>query len=230
MHDGTCVILTQQCWRVASFSPGNPHQPYSLKALMRNLLKALARSAATIAVTHHLISFWLRAWAVGPDRALLGSSQILSLIPGLTGQYLRRAFYTHVLAECHRAAAIEFGVLFSRTGARIGENAYIGPYCQIGLAHIERNVLLASAVHIPSGPMIHGIGDVTIPVREQPGTLRAVKIREGTWVGSGAVIMADVGRHSVIGAGSVVTKPIPDYVIAGGVPAKVIRSRTESQL
>jgi len=37
--------------------------------------------------------------------------------------------------------------------------------------------------------------------------------------------MTDVGRHSVIGAGSVVTKPIPDYSIAAGVPAKVIRSR-----
>jgi len=34
-----------------------------------------------------------------------------------------------------------------------------------------------------------------------------------------------VGRHSVIGAGSVVTKPIPDWVIAAGVPARVIRSR-----
>ena len=38
--------------------------------------------------------------------------------------------------------------------------------------------------------------------------------------------MADVGKHCVVGAGSVVTKPLPDYAIAVGAPAKVIRYRT----
>ena len=42
------------------------------------------------------------------------------------------------------------------------------------------------------------------------------------------MIMADVGDHCVIGAGSVVTKPVPDYAIAVGSPAKVIRYRDES--
>ena len=41
--------------------------------------------------------------------------------------------------------------------------------------------------------------------------------------GERAIIAADIGQHCVIGAGSVVTKPIPDYAIAVGVPAKVIR-------
>jgi acetyltransferase-like isoleucine patch superfamily enzyme len=44
-------------------------------------------------------------------------------------------------------------------------------------------------------------------------------------VGSAAIILADVGKHCVIGAGSVVTKPLPDYVVAAGVPARVIKSR-----
>jgi acetyltransferase-like isoleucine patch superfamily enzyme len=52
-----------------------------------------------------------------------------------------------------------------------------------------------------------------------------VRIGEGSWVGSAAVVLADVGRHSVVGAGSVVTKPIPDFVVAAGAPARVIRSR-----
>jgi acetyltransferase-like isoleucine patch superfamily enzyme len=50
-------------------------------------------------------------------------------------------------------------------------------------------------------------------------------VGEGTWIASGAIVLADVGKHTVIGAGSVVTEPIPDYVIAAGVPARVIRSR-----
>lgn len=52
-----------------------------------------------------------------------------------------------------------------------------------------------------------------------------VRIGSGTWIGAGAIVMADVGRDSIVGAGAVVTKPVPDRVLAAGVPAQVIRSR-----
>jgi acetyltransferase-like isoleucine patch superfamily enzyme len=58
--------------------------------------------------------------------------------------------------------------------------------------------------------------------------LQQIRIGAGTWVGSGAVIMADVGSDSIIGAGAVVTKPIPDRVLAAGVPARVVRNRESS--
>ena len=52
-----------------------------------------------------------------------------------------------------------------------------------------------------------------------------MRIGAGAWIGSAAVVLADVGRGTIVGAGSVVTKPLPDDVIAAGVPAKVIRPR-----
>jgi acetyltransferase-like isoleucine patch superfamily enzyme len=52
-----------------------------------------------------------------------------------------------------------------------------------------------------------------------------VTIGTDTWVGERALVMADVGKHCVIGAGSVVTRPLPDYAIARGVPARVVGSR-----
>jgi acetyltransferase-like isoleucine patch superfamily enzyme len=52
-----------------------------------------------------------------------------------------------------------------------------------------------------------------------------VRVGEGAWVGSAAIIMNSVGRHAVVGAGAVVTSPIPDYAVAVGVPARVIRDR-----
>jgi acetyltransferase-like isoleucine patch superfamily enzyme len=55
-----------------------------------------------------------------------------------------------------------------------------------------------------------------------------VTVGEGARVGTGAIILADVGRGTVVAAGSVVTKQLPDNVIAAGVPARVIRSRLES--
>ena len=62
-------------------------------------------------------------------------------------------------------------------------------------------------------------------IRDQETTYSVVRIGEGTWVGSAAVVMADVGPHAVIGAGAVVTKPLPGWVVAAGVPARVVRMR-----
>ena len=60
---------------------------------------------------------------------------------------------------------------------------------------------------------------------DQETTYSVVRIGEGTWIGSAAVVMADVGPHAVIGAGAVVTKPLPGWVVAAGVPARVVRMR-----
>jgi acetyltransferase-like isoleucine patch superfamily enzyme len=192
---------------------------------MRSAVKSAARALAILAVTPALLSYWLRASVMGRDRALEGSSQALSLIPGLAGQYLRRAFFAHTLAHCHPTAVIEFGVLFSQCGARLDENVYIGPRCHLGLVHLQRDVLLAAGVHVPSGGATHGTEDIDVPIRDQEGARSLVTIGEGAWVGSAAVIMADVGRHSVVGASAVVTRPLPEYVVAAGVPARVIKSR-----
>jgi acetyltransferase-like isoleucine patch superfamily enzyme len=192
---------------------------------MREGLKALARGAATLAVAPLLASFALRRLVLGADAALEGSAQTLSLAPGLVGDYLRRAFLMRVLDRCAPTATVQFGTLFSQTRARLDDHVYVGPRCQLGLVHLERDVLLAAGVHVPSGGATHGIDDPDRPIREQPGRRTMVRIGEGSWVGSAAVVMADVGRHCVIGAGSVVTQPIPDHSVAAGSPARVLRSR-----
>jgi acetyltransferase-like isoleucine patch superfamily enzyme len=195
----------------------------------RESLKRAARAAASIAVFPTLCTFQLRAWIVGRDRALQSSSQMLALLPGITGQYLRRAFYCRTLAACHASTVIEFGCLLSKADARLGENAYIGPMSQLGLVDIERDVLIASGVQIPSGPLTHGIDDLERPIREQEGSPRRIRIGVGAWVGAGAVVLADVGDGSVVASGSVVTSPVPERVIAGGVPARVLRPRGAQQ-
>jgi virginiamycin A acetyltransferase len=192
----------------------------------RETAKACARALATLAVSPALLSYALKSAVLGPNRALEGSSQTLSLIPGVLGTYLRGAFLRRVLASCHESATVEFGVLFSQAGTRIDANAYIGPRCQIGLAHIEADVLLAAGVHVPSGARTHGTDDPDTPIRDQHGERTLVRIGAGSWIGSNAVVMADVGEGTIIGAGSVVTKEIPPRVIAAGVPARVIRART----
>ena len=197
---------------------------------MKDSLKAVARALALVLVTPALVSYAIRSLVLGRDRALQGSTQALSLIAGLPGQYLRRAFLSKTLSGgCAASAAIEFGALFSKAAARIDENVYIGPRCHLGLVHLERDVLLAASVHIPSGAHTHGT-DPSRPIRDQPGTQRLVRVGAGSWIGSNAVILADVGSNTIVGAGAVVTRPLPDGVIAGGVPAQVIRRRDEAEI
>jgi acetyltransferase-like isoleucine patch superfamily enzyme len=194
---------------------------------LKELAKAMARLVASVAVAPVLLGYWLNAALVGRNRALESASQLLSLLPGITGQYLRRAFLQGVLARCHSSTLVEFGTLFSQVGARLDENVYVGPRCNLGLVHLQRDVLLAANVHIPSGGKTHYFDDPTVPIREQGGERTLVTIGAGAWIGTGAIVLADVGQGTVVAAGSVVTRPLPDNVIAAGVPARVIRSRFE---
>jgi virginiamycin A acetyltransferase len=192
---------------------------------MRERVKAAARSVAFVAMMPALISFAIRARLMGRDRALQSSAEWLALIPGLTGQYLRRAFYNRALASCDHTVVIEAGTILCRAGSRLDAHAYVGGGCRLGLVHVEHDVLIASGVHIPSGASTHEIGDPTVPIREQGRGEQLVRIGSGAWIGEGAVVMADVGRESVVGAGAVVTRRIPSWTIAAGVPARVLRPR-----
>jgi virginiamycin A acetyltransferase len=197
---------------------------------MRDAAKALARALAAIVVTPAIVSYLVRRAVLGDDRAIEGSTQAFALVPGITGQYLRRAFLSFALAGCDRSATIQFGTIFSDPRARLEANVYVGPRCHLGFVHLERDVLLGAGVHVPSGGATHGTADADRPIRDQPLTRTLVRIGEGSWVGSAAVILADVGRHSVVGAGAVVTSPLPDYVVAAGVPARVIKERRPAPL
>ncbi len=193
--------------------------------MLRTSIKALARAAATLLVAPELFSFWLRAALFGRDRALESSSQMLALVPGLLGQYVRRAFFRWALRECHPSVTVEWGACFTKAGARLEANVYIGPRCQLGLVHVERDALLAAGVHVPSGARTHGFAETTEAIRDQPVAYRQVCIGAGSWIGSGAVVLADVGRNTVVGAGSVVARPLADWVVAVGNPARAVRDR-----
>lgn len=165
---------------------------------IRDAAKSMARALALLAVVPVLLCFRVSERILGPDRALHGATQTLALVPGLLGQYLRRALLTRTLASCHPSATVEFGTIFSKAGASLGEGVYIGPMSHIGLAQIGPGALLGAGVHVLSGPMTHGMGDLDALIRDQPGQTRLVRIGRGAWIGSSAVVMADIGAGAVI--------------------------------
>jgi acetyltransferase-like isoleucine patch superfamily enzyme len=199
--------------------------PSETASRFKQVAKAVARSVALVAVLPMLLVYWINAALLGRNRALESATQFLSLLPGISGQYLRRAFLQRVLTRCHSSVLVEFGTLFSQCGAILDENVYVGPRCGLGLVHLERDVLLAAGVQIPSGARTHYFDDSDRPIREQGGERTRVTIGAGAWIGTGAIILADVGKGTIVGAGAVVTKPLPDYVIAAGIPARIIRPR-----
>ena len=71
----------------------------------------------------------------------------------------------------------------------------------------------------------HGYEDVSRPISQQSQPERAVVIGDGSWLGHGTVVLPGVtiGKHVVIGANAVVTRDIPDYSVAVGSPARVVR-------
>lgn len=195
---------------------------------MKAALKALANGVALVLVLPAVLLYWLGVLLVGRERAFPGWSQAFSLLPGLTGVYLRRAFYKCVLRRCSDDACISFGTVFSHPTAEVGRAVYVGLFCVLGDVTLEDDVLLGSHVSVMNGGQQHGIERLDVPIREQPGQWVRVTVGRDTWIGDRAVVLADVGKHCVVGAGSVVTQALPDYAIAVGSPARVLRFREGS--
>lgn len=118
--------------------------------------------------------------------------------------------------------AHDFGLI------EIGAATYIGPYTCIagpGSIKIGKNCLIASHSGIYGNN--HKFADPTCRIQEQGLTCKGVFIEDDCWLGTGVKVLdgVTIGKGSVIGAGAVVTKDIPPYSVAVGVPAKVISQR-----
>lgn len=111
---------------------------------------------------------------------------------------------------------------------RVGQGSEIGERCRISIANslnIGEKVLLSPNVYITDCD--HEYRNLEVPVIDQGIVQKgqAVSIGDGSYIGINAVIVGNVkiGKHCVIGANSVVTKDVPDYCVAVGSPAKVIK-------
>jgi len=99
-----------------------------------------------------------------------------------------------------------------QNGVQIGDNVMMGPQCLIYT-------------------MNHCFSRVDIPMIQQGiGDIHPVVIGNDVWIGARVTILPGIhiGDGSIIGAGAVVTKDVPQYVIVGGNPAKIIRSRLKN--
>jgi acetyltransferase-like isoleucine patch superfamily enzyme len=116
-----------------------------------------------------------------------------------------------------------------------GGNIHIGDYCSVneftiiygcGGAYIGNNVRIAA--HVVIIPENHNPGTDAMPLRLSGETRMGIRIDDNVWIGAGVKILdgVSIGRNSVIGAGSVVSRSRPANVTAVGIPARVVESRS----
>ena len=147
-------------------------------------------------------------------------AHVFAALPGIIGNFLRAAYYRLTLASCSQDTTIAFGTFFSRQNASVGRNVSIGSYCIIGHATIGEGSQISSHVQIPSGKHDHPRDSEG---RFLPGVEGEVQIGSYCFIAASAVVLANVGDFSTIGAGSVVVHDIPSRTIAVGNPARVIK-------
>ena len=114
----------------------------------------------------------------------------------------------------------------------IGDRVLIGKGSGVVAHHtVEIGDDVFTGHHVYITDANHGYEDRTLPIGKQFAPTRPVRIGSGSWLGHGTVVLpgSDIGRNVVVGAGSVVTGALPDFSVAVGNPARVIRRHLDGQ-
>jgi len=161
------------------------------------------------------------------DRAFVEINQLLSLLPGKLGIYVRGAFLCLIGVSQNDNLSVGFLTIFSHENTQLGDNIYIGAQCNIGMCAIGKDCMLGSGVHILSGKRQHSFSRMDEPMKAQGGSFQRIEISEDVWIGNQAVVMANIGKGSIVAAGAVVTKDVEEFSIVAGNPATLVSKRTD---
>jgi len=144
---------------------------------------------------------------------------------GAVFRWIRRALASQMLASVGRDTNIESRVdIGSGRFVSLGDCSGIGARSRIEAADIGPGVMIAPDVVMLSRNHIFEEAGKWVG---QQGTAerQAVTVGEGSWIGTRVIVLpgVNIGRFAVVGAGSVVTKDVPDYAVVAGNPARLIR-------
>lgn len=192
---------------------------------MRGPIKTVLNAVGMLIMAPAALTCWLQERVMSSHTVFDIWAHVVAQLPGLPGQFLRRSFYRWLLPACAENVIIGYGAVLHRR-AELGPKSYVGAYALIGWVRIGAGSLIGSRASIPSGGEQHRFlpsGEWSPMDRTR---MRQVIIGANTWIGEGAVIMADVGERCMVAAGSVVAAPLPDEVMVAGNPARFVRKVT----
>ena len=181
-----------------------------------------------------------RLGAIGPDTrrgrrfGSFGERSVICFPPTalLNERYIHIGAFTMIGPHVSLSAGMVPGqACVTDPVVSIGDRCLIGQGSGIvGHLRIEIGDDVWTGHHVYITDQNHGYEDVGRPISRQTMPERRVTIGDGSWLGYGTVVLpgASIGRHVVVGANSVVTGHLPDFSVAVGSPATVIRRYTES--
>ena len=178
-------------------------------------MQQIARLAAKIIVLPAVCLSGFGRW----HEPYLLFANMMALIPGILGSYLRVAYYKFTLEKVGPGCHIAFGTYFAHSKSSLGARVGIGAYCVLGQVDIGEGSLLASRVQILSGARQHrrdNAGHLT----DEGRTFRRISVGPHCWIGAGAIVMADLGEKVTVGPGSVVQSDVPPGGNVAGNPAR----------
>jgi acetyltransferase-like isoleucine patch superfamily enzyme len=191
---------------------------------MKTLLKNYLNYFCVVLVSPFAALSWFEKILNPASEAVFSLfAQLLACAPGLPGVFCRRAYYFLTVEQCSLSCVIGFGTLLVHRKTIIESNVSIGNYGIIGCVQIKSDCEIGSRVSITSGKNQHAIGPDGKWTSFDPEKVQQIIVHNDVWIGEGAIIMAEIGKGTVIGAGSIVTDRIPDGVIAAGNPARILR-------
>ncbi len=192
---------------------------------MKRVLKAIITAVCFVVVLPLILLANIVRKGFGSDSFFVAGSQIVSLLPGKIGSVCRVVYLRFTLEEFHLDSFILFGTFFPHWKTRVGRQAAFGEYAIVGESIIGDRVGISSKVSIIAGRYQHNFTDTTKGVFDTEPVFDCITIGDDVFIGEAAIVMANVGEWSIIGAGAVVVKDIPPYSIAVGNPARVIKQR-----
>lgn len=153
---------------------------------------------------------------------------LIKYFPSPIGDFFRYLISKPFFSSLGRVRICEGVTIWFPSKIRIGNNVTLNEWVYVsgyGGIEIGDNVRIGHRTSILSSN--HSYEDIEIPICMQKITAKPVQIENDVWIGCNVTILAGVkiGQGSVIGAGSVVTKNIPPYSIAAGVPSRIIKKR-----
>src|SRR5690554_474666 len=149
----------------------------------RYIIKLSIKKCFLVLVFPLYLIYRLCLLVLDKDSTFQSFSQLLSLIPGKSGSYVRAAFYKLACNQTSDNISIGFLTIFSHANTTIRRGVYIGPQCNIGMCEIGEDTLLGSGVHILSGNKQHGFREPGEKIRNQPGKFFKINIGKDCWIG-----------------------------------------------
>ncbi|WNJ19310.1 DapH/DapD/GlmU-related protein [Pontibacter sp. G13] len=201
------------------------------------------------AFSMHKLGWWLRSWMLlfrgkvpkmwflGPRVRIQypGNMQIGRYVNIHEGAYLSAlGKYPLVIGDHVNIGAYSRLVIsqtFHDLGAyiRIGDRVGLGDFAHLGGAGgLEIGADCIIGAYLSCHPENHVFSDPEVPIRLQGHTRKGIKIGRNCWIGAKVTILdgVEIGDNCVLAAGAVITKSMPANSVIGGVPAKVLKTRS----